>query len=76
MAHTHGGGEGPDLVDGRRNLGQVLPDAGHAQLDLVADTLLRTFGWTRSRDAEEAQQQHPEAVGAGLRLSRHQETAF
>lgn len=60
-----------DLVDSRRNLGQVLPDTGHSELDLVADTLLRTFGWMCSRDAEEAQQQDPEGVRTELLLRVH-----
>lgn len=66
-----------DLVDSGRNLGQVLPDAGYSQLDLVADTLLWTFGWMCSRDAEEAQQQDPEGVWTELLLRVHlRTTAF
>lgn len=53
-----------DLVDCGRNLGQVLVDAGHGELDLVADALLWTFCCACSRDAE--QQQDPEAVGTKL----------
>lgn len=60
-----------DLVDSGRNLGQVLPDAGHAELDLVADALLRTFGWMCSRDAEEAQQQDPDGDWTELLLREH-----
>lgn len=68
----------PDLVDGRRNLGQVLPDAGHAELDLVTHTLLWTFCWMCSRDVEEeAEQQDPEGVGTELFLRVHlRTTAF
>lgn len=68
----------PDLVDSGRNLGQVLPDAGHGELDLVADTLLWTFGWMCNRDAEEeAEQQNPEGVGTELLLRVHlRTTAF
>lgn len=68
----------PDLVDIRRNLGQVLPDAGHVELDLVTDTLLWTFCWMCSRDVEEeAEQQGPEGVGTELLLRVHlRTTAF
>lgn len=68
----------PDLVDSGRNLGQVLPDAGHGELDLVADTLLWTFGWMCNGDAEEeAEQQNPGGVGTELLLRVHlRTTAF
>lgn len=60
-----------DLVDSRGNLGQVLPDAGHAELDLVTDALLRTFGCMCSREAEEAQQQDPDGDWTELLLTEH-----
>lgn len=65
-----------DLVDSRRNLGQVLPDAGHTELDLVADALLRTFGWMCSRDAEEAQQQDPGGGWTELLLRWHHSSSL
>lgn len=66
-----------DLVHRRGNLGQVLPDAGHRELDLVAHALLRTLGWMCSRDAEQAQQQEPEGVWTELLLGLHlRTTAF
>lgn len=56
-----------DLINSWRNLGQVLVDAGHSELDLVADTVLWTFGCVCSRDAEEqAEQQDPEGVETEL----------
>lgn len=56
-----------DLIHSGRNLGQILVDAGHSELDLVAHALLWTFGCVCSRDAEDqAEQQDPEGVGTEL----------
>ncbi|TNN51377.1 hypothetical protein EYF80_038414 [Liparis tanakae] len=44
-----------DLVHIRRNVGQVPVDAGHRELDLVTDALIRTFCRESRRDAEEQQ---------------------
>lgn len=43
------------LVHSGGDLGQVLVDAGHRELDLVADALLGAFGRVCRRDAEEQQ---------------------
>lgn len=34
-----------DLIHSGGHPGQVSVDAGHSELDLVADTLQRTFDW-------------------------------
>ena len=57
-----------DLVNSGWNLGEVLADAGHSELDLVTDALLWAFCCVCSRDAEEQQggQQDPEGVRTEL----------
>lgn len=44
-----------NLINSGGNVCQVLVDAGHSELDLVADTLLWTFSCMCCRDAEEQQ---------------------